>query len=83
MQGERKTKRKRSFQRFVYPSRSLIYLKLVQGERKRSFQRFDFPSRSLIYLKLVQGERKKSRRNRYGGTFMTLSSLSNQEFYVL
>ncbi|MDD6141345.1 MAG: hypothetical protein PUB61_08120, partial [Bacteroidales bacterium] len=37
VQGERKTKRKRSFQVFVFPSRSLSYLKIVQIECKSKF----------------------------------------------
>ncbi|MCI6294977.1 MAG: hypothetical protein MR605_04370 [Bacteroidales bacterium] len=45
---------------FLIPSRSLSYLKIVQGERRTKIKAAGFcffmPSRSLSYQKIVQGE---------------------------
>ena len=50
---------------FLFPSRSLYYQKIVQGERKRKeLVHFLFPSRSLYYQKIVQGERKTEQTER-------------------
>ena len=68
MQGERKTKRKRSFQNsFSEPQPTLQEAKIVQDERKtkrkRSFQIcFSEPQPTLREAKIVQGERKTKRK---------------------
>ncbi|MDD6668474.1 MAG: hypothetical protein PUE54_02315 [Bacteroidales bacterium] len=74
VQGERKTKRKRSFQVFVFPSRSLSYLKIVQIECKSKSKlvlKFDFAEMQPILreAKVVQGERKTKRKRSFQDLF--------------
>ena len=80
VKGERRAKRKRSFQVQALPSRSLSYPKIVKGERrdrrKQSFQVQALPSRSLSYPKIVKGERRAKRKRSFQAPALPSRSLS-------
>ena len=83
VKGERRAKRKQSFQVQALPSRSLSYPKIVKGERrakrKQSFQAPALPSRSLSYPKIVKGERRDRRKRSFQVQALPSRSLSYQK----